>query len=105
VAWIVAAQGAARTAFALCATAAWIGWVRRARPAYRAAALAAYFLALAAKPIAVGLPFLFLLLDVWPLGRTPLAPPAAAPPRAPGGASRCSPRSCRCSRSRCSPAR
>ena len=45
----------------------------------------AYFLALAAKPIAVGLPFLFLLLDVWPLGRTRLAPPAAAPPRAPGG--------------------
>jgi hypothetical protein len=32
-----------------------------------------------------GLPFLFLLLDVWPLGRTPLARPRPLPPRAPGG--------------------
>ena len=88
VAWISQRKELLATAFALCATAAWIGWVRRARPAYRAAALGAYFLALAAKPIAVGLPFLFLLLDVWPLGRTLLAAPAAAPPRAPGGARR-----------------
>jgi len=86
VAWIAQRKELLATALALCATAAWIGWVRRARPACRAAALGAYFLALAAKPIAVGLPFLFLLLDVWPLGRTPLAAPAAAPPRAPGGA-------------------
>jgi tetratricopeptide (TPR) repeat protein len=85
VAWISQRKELLACTFALCATAAWIGWVRRARPAYRAAALGAYFLALAAKPIAVGLPFLFLLLDVWPLGRTPLAPPAAEPPRAPGG--------------------
>jgi protein O-mannosyl-transferase len=85
VAWISQRKELLACAFALCATAAWIGWVRRARPAYRAAALFAYFLALAAKPIAVGLPFLFLLLDVWPLGRTRLAPAAAAPPRAPGG--------------------
>ena len=85
VAWISQRKELLASALALCATAAWIGWVRRARPACRAAALGAYFLALAAKPIAVGLPFLFLLLDVWPLGRTPLAPPAAAPPRAPGG--------------------
>jgi protein O-mannosyl-transferase len=88
VAWISQRKELLATALALCATAAWIGWVRRARPAYRAAALAAYFLALAAKPIAIGLPFLFLLLDVWPLGRTSLAPPAAAPPRAPGGTRR-----------------
>ena len=86
VAWISQRKELLATALALCATAAWIGWVRRARPAYRAAALAAYFLALAAKPIAIGLPFLFLLLDVWPLGRTSLAAPAAAPPRVPGGA-------------------
>jgi hypothetical protein len=85
VAWIAQRKELLACAFALCATAAWIGWVRRARPAYRSAALGAYFLALAAKPIAVGLPFLFLLFDVWPLGRTPLAPPAGAPPRAPGG--------------------
>jgi hypothetical protein len=85
VAWISQRKELLATALALVATAAWIGWVRRARPACRSAALAAYFLALASKPIVVGLPFLFLLFDVWPLGRTPLAPPAAAPPRAPGG--------------------
>jgi hypothetical protein len=85
VAWISQRKELLATALALVATAAWIGWVRRARPACRSAALGAYFLALAAKPIAVGLPFLFLLFDVWPLGRTPLAAPAAAPPRAPGG--------------------
>jgi hypothetical protein len=68
-------------------------------PAYRAAALAAYFLALAAKPIAVGLPFLFLLLDVWPLGRTRSRRPRPRAARA-RGTRELLPRSCRCSRSR-----
>jgi protein O-mannosyl-transferase len=85
VAWVSQRKELLATALALCAIAAHLGWVRRARPAYRTAALGAYFLALAAKPIAVSLPFLLLLLDVWPLGRTALAAPAAAPPRAPGG--------------------
>ncbi len=86
VAWISQRKDVLATAFALCATAAWIGWVRFARPGFRAAALGGYALAVAAKPIAVSLPFLLLLLDVWPLGRTRFALPAAAAPRAPGGA-------------------
>jgi tetratricopeptide (TPR) repeat protein len=85
VAWISQRKELLAAAFALGATAAYVGWVRSARPGLRAAALAGYLLALACKPIALTLPFLFLLLDVWPLGRTRFAAPAAEAPRAPGG--------------------
>jgi tetratricopeptide (TPR) repeat protein len=84
VAWISQRKELLATAFALASAAFYVRWVRSARARDRAAALVAYLLALACKPIAVALPFLFLLLDVWPLGRTPLAAPAAGPPRAPG---------------------
>jgi tetratricopeptide (TPR) repeat protein len=55
-------------------------WVRHARspaPHRLAAALAAFALGLAAKPTLVTLPFLLLLLDLWPLGR--LGAPGGAP--------------------------
>jgi tetratricopeptide (TPR) repeat protein len=38
-----------------------------------------FALGLLAKPMVVTLPAALLLLDVWPLGRTPLAPPAGPP--------------------------
>ena len=47
----------------------WARHARRPGPGRYAAALAACALGLAAKPILMTLPFLLLLLDVWPLGR------------------------------------
>ena len=85
VAWISQRKELLATACALAATAAYLGWVRSARSAWRATALGLYAIGLACKPSVVVLPFLFLLLDVWPFGRTRLAPAARAAPRAPGG--------------------
>ncbi len=48
-----------------------------------ALATALFALGLAAKPMLVTLPCLFLLIDYWPLGRMPPAP-GAAPPGGPG---------------------
>ena len=47
----------------------WERHVRRPRLASYAAALSAFALALASKPVVVTLPLLLLLLDFWPLGR------------------------------------
>lgn len=42
-----------------------------------------FVLGLMAKPMLVTVPFVLLLLDVWPLGRTPLSPPADGSDRKP----------------------
>ena len=50
--------------------AAYVGYARRPYSLFRYLAVLAWFIVgLAAKPIAVTLPFLLLLLDYWPLGR------------------------------------
>jgi tetratricopeptide (TPR) repeat protein len=54
---------------ALLALAGWTRWTRAGGPAWYAAALACFALALLAKPMVVTLPFAMLLLDLWPLGR------------------------------------
>ncbi len=48
---------------------------KKIRPIWFGAALFCFLLALMAKPMAVTLPVVLLLLDVYPLQRTPLAPP------------------------------
>ena len=50
---------------------------RPSRKGFQCLALATFILGLLSKPMLVTLPFLFLLLDVWPLRRTPLSLPAA----------------------------
>jgi tetratricopeptide (TPR) repeat protein len=55
----------------------WARYVRRPGVGRYVAALAAYALGLASKPVLVSLPLLLVLLDLWPLGR--LAAPGAPP--------------------------
>jgi Flp pilus assembly protein TadD len=75
VAWAVERKTVLAGALAFAAT--WAHARHAARPgAPRLAAVAALLaLGMLAKPMVVTLPFLFLLLDAWPLGRTRLAPP------------------------------
>ena len=49
-------------------------FIERPSVARNASVCLAYLLALASKPMAVTLPFVLLLLDVWPLGRLRIAP-------------------------------
>jgi len=49
-------------------------FVERPSVARNASVCLAYLLALASKPMAITLPFVLLLLDVWPLGRLRIAP-------------------------------
>lgn len=69
VAWLAERKDLLAACFWLLATAAYLQWTRRpGRP--RFAVVAALFAAaLAAKPMAVTLPLVLLVLDCWPLGR------------------------------------
>jgi protein O-mannosyl-transferase len=69
VAWVAERKDVLSTFLWLLALAAWLGWLRRPRPARYAAAVALFALALGAKAMPVTFPFLLLLLDFWPLGR------------------------------------
>ena len=70
VAWIAERKDLLCAGFSLLALLAYLGWQRSGRRATGWLAVAgATILALAAKPMAVTLPLLFLLLDAWPLGR------------------------------------
>jgi tetratricopeptide (TPR) repeat protein len=69
VAWVSERKDLLSTCFALLALAAWLGWARRRSGVAYAGALALFALGLMAKPMLVTLPFLLLLLDLWPLGR------------------------------------
>lgn len=69
VAWAAERKDLLSTFFGLLAMGAWVGWTRRGGSGLYAAALAAYALSLASKPMLVTLPVLLLLLDVWPLQR------------------------------------
>ncbi len=81
VAWIAERKDVLAT---LCGFAALLAYVRHAeRPESRRLASVAAFLALSllAKPTFVTAPFLFLLLDAWPLGRVAGGPSSPAGPR------------------------
>jgi hypothetical protein len=69
VAWVSERKDVLSMLLALLALAGWTRWTRAGGPAWYAAALACFALALLAKPMVVTLPFALLLLDLWPLGR------------------------------------
>jgi tetratricopeptide (TPR) repeat protein len=86
VAWISQRKELLSTGFGLLALLAYVGWTRRGGAVRYAALVLAFAAALAAKPMLVTLPFALLLLDYWPLARTPWSArgadrPPAPPPR------------------------
>ena len=69
VAWISERKDVLSTVFAMLALLAWARYARRPAATSYLAALAFFALGLMAKPMLVTLPFLLLLVDLWPLGR------------------------------------
>ena len=69
VAWIAERKNVLCGFFWMLTLVAYARYARRPRPGWYAAVLAGTALALLAKPMAVTLPFVLLLLDYWPLGR------------------------------------
>ena len=73
VAWVAERKDLLSSFFGLLTLYAWAGYVQRPARARYIAALIAFALSLMAKPMLVTLPFVLLLLEIWPLGRWPLA--------------------------------
>jgi tetratricopeptide (TPR) repeat protein len=71
VAWISERKDVLSTFFAMLTLWAYVGYVRRPGVRQYALLLLAYVAALLSKPMVVTLPFVLLLLDVWPLRRIP----------------------------------
>ncbi|HTO52849.1 MAG TPA: tetratricopeptide repeat protein [Myxococcota bacterium] len=71
VAWVAERKDLLCSLCVFLALLAWPAWARNGSRAAYAAALLAMALGLLAKPMAVSLPLLLLLLDFWPLRRTP----------------------------------
>jgi hypothetical protein len=69
VAWVSERKDVLSTAFGLLALGAWTRYAKGGRRRDYAAAAGLLALGLMAKPMLVTLPFVFLLLDYWPLGR------------------------------------
>ena len=69
VAWVTERKDVLSTFFGVLALWAYVGYVRRPTVMRYLAVVAAFALGLMAKPMLVTLPFLLLLMDVWPLGR------------------------------------
>jgi len=72
VAWVSERKDVLSTFFGLWALLAYSWYARRGSVGWYLAALALFALSLTSKQMLVTLPFLLLLLDVWPLKRTPL---------------------------------
>ena len=72
VAWIAERKDVLSTFFGLLTIWAYVGWVRAHSWGRYALMLFAFACGLMAKPMLVTLPFLLMLLDVWPLGRAQL---------------------------------
>lgn len=77
VAWIAERKDVLSGLFLFLTLWAYLAYVRRPRRSRYALVLVLFALGLMAKPMLVTLPFVLLLLDVWPLGRT--AEPFARP--------------------------
>ncbi len=75
VAWVAERKDVLSGFFFLLALAAWVAYTRRPAAGRYLLALLAFAAGLLAKPMLVTLPFVLVLLDVWPLGRLPLAAP------------------------------
>lgn len=69
VAWVAERKDLLCAFFSICAMAAYASWVRRPSGWRRARVIFLFALALLAKPMAIALPCVFLLLDAWPLRR------------------------------------
>ncbi|MFN0152204.1 MAG: tetratricopeptide repeat protein [bacterium] len=70
VAWVSERKNVLSTLFMILAIGAYARYVERPSRAHYAAVAILFALGLMAKPMLVTLPFVFLLLDVWPLRRT-----------------------------------
>ena len=81
VAWVAERKDVLSGLFWMLSLGAWVLHSETRKKRWYAAALASFALGLMAKPMLVSLPFVLLLFDFWPLGRTRLAQ-AAAPPAA-----------------------
>jgi len=78
VAWVAERKDVLSTAFWLLTLGAYVEYARRQSPAAYLASLVFFTLGILAKPMVVSLPFVMLLLDVWPLGRLALGRTARA---------------------------
>ena len=76
VAWVAERKDVLSTMLLLLTLLAWARYAKRRRATDYALCTVLFALGLAAKPMLVTLPLLLLLLDIWPLGRTPLVPAA-----------------------------
>ena len=74
VAWIVERKDVLSTLLGLLTLGAYAAWAREPTPRRYAMALGLFALGLLAKPMLVTWPFVLLLLDHWPLGRTASVP-------------------------------
>jgi tetratricopeptide (TPR) repeat protein len=83
VAWVAERKDVLSGLFFMLVLLAYARYVRRGGAGRYLTVAALLALGLAAKPMLVTVPFVLLLLDYWPLGRTPPARPAAGsgPPR------------------------
>ena len=77
VAWVSERKDVLSTCFWLLTMWAYVRYVEQPSGRRYLSALGLYALGLMAKPMVVTLPFVLLLLDYWPLGRTPWAKAAA----------------------------
>jgi tetratricopeptide (TPR) repeat protein len=73
VAWVSERKDVLSTLFWMLTVWAYLRYLRRPRPGRYSLIAAVFVLGLMAKPMLVTLPFVLLLLDVWPLGRVTLA--------------------------------
>jgi tetratricopeptide (TPR) repeat protein len=80
VAWVTERKDVLAGCFWMLAMLAWCRYARRPGGWRYLAVVVLLALALMSKPMAVTLPFVLLLFDVWPLGRTTLLPPASGSP-------------------------
>jgi tetratricopeptide (TPR) repeat protein len=72
VAWVAERKDVLSAFFWMLTLWAYVGYARRPAAARYLAVLVLFAFGLASKPMVVTLPFVLLLLDVWPLGRTAL---------------------------------
>ncbi|MDH3283876.1 MAG: tetratricopeptide repeat protein [Acidobacteriota bacterium] len=85
VAWIAERKDVLSTLFGLLAMAAYVQFARRRRWRYYLLTIVLFVLSLMSKPMLVTLPFVLLLLDLWPLSRVAVVEPAHVPAGDGGG--------------------
>lgn len=80
VAWVAERKNVLCTFFFLAAIGAYAWYAQRPRGLRYLSVLVLFAMGLMAKPMVITLPFVLLLLDYWPLGRTPDSPASALHP-------------------------